>query len=145
MQNGKDISASFFDVMIHLALHLPREAELGDPVQTCWMYPFERELRRYKKWPRNKVRPEGCIAECYVAEESLTFCSKYLRGIETRLNRERRNVDVVIVEMGQHLDVFSQRVRPLGIAQLVILNANDFDRARWYVLSNCNETASYLE
>jgi hypothetical protein len=47
---------AFFDVMIHLALHLPREAELGGPVQTRWMYPFERELRRYKKWTRNKAR-----------------------------------------------------------------------------------------
>jgi hypothetical protein len=136
---------AFFDVMIHLALHLPREAELGGPVQTRWMYPFERELGRYKKWTRNKARPEGCIAECYLAEESLTFCSRYLRGIETRLNREQRNVDVDIVETGQRLDVFSQRVRPLGAAKLVTLDANDFDRARWYVLSNCNETAPYLE
>jgi hypothetical protein len=141
----KVFSSAFFDVMIHLALHLPREAELGGPVQTCWMYPFKRELGRYKKWTRNKARPEGCIAECYLAEESLIFCSRYLRGIETRLNRERRNVDADIVKTGQRLDVFSQRVRPLGAAKLVTLDANDFDRARWYVLSNCNETAPYLE
>jgi hypothetical protein len=134
-----------FDVMIHLALHLPWEAELGGPVQTRWMYPFERELGRYKKWTRNKARPEGCIAECYLAEESLTFCSRYLRGIETRLNHEWRNVDVDIVETGQHLDVFSQRVRPLGAAKLVTLNANDFDRVQWYVLTNYNKTASYLK
>ena len=33
---------SFFDVMIHLAVHLPREAILGGPVQYRWMYPIER-------------------------------------------------------------------------------------------------------
>ncbi|GFS37289.1 hypothetical protein Acr_00g0051170 [Actinidia rufa] len=33
---------AFFDVMVHLAIHLPREALLGGPVQYRWMYPFER-------------------------------------------------------------------------------------------------------
>ena len=32
----------FFDVMVHLAVHLPREAILGGPVQYRWMYPIER-------------------------------------------------------------------------------------------------------
>jgi hypothetical protein len=65
-----------FDVMIHLALHLLREAELGGPVQGCWIYPFERKLERYKKWTYNKARPEGCIAECYLADESLTVVTQ---------------------------------------------------------------------
>ena len=33
---------AFFDVMVHLAIHLPREAKLGGPVQYRWMYPIER-------------------------------------------------------------------------------------------------------
>ncbi|KAF5459572.1 hypothetical protein F2P56_019511 [Juglans regia] len=37
---------SFFDVMVHLAVHLPREALLAGPVQYRWMYPFERYLDR---------------------------------------------------------------------------------------------------
>ncbi|KAG7588661.1 hypothetical protein ISN44_As07g009810 [Arabidopsis suecica] len=36
---------SFFDVMEHLPVHLPDEAELGGPVQYRWMYPFERSSR----------------------------------------------------------------------------------------------------
>ncbi|XXG48068.1 hypothetical protein AAC387_Pa02g2605 [Persea americana] len=32
----------FFDVMVHLAVHLPREAMLARPVQYRWMYPIER-------------------------------------------------------------------------------------------------------
>ena len=32
----------FFNVMVHLAVHLPREAMLGGPVQYRWMYPIER-------------------------------------------------------------------------------------------------------
>ena len=33
---------SFFDIMIHLTIHLTREARLCGPVQYRWMYPFER-------------------------------------------------------------------------------------------------------
>ncbi|XP_012837541.1 PREDICTED: uncharacterized protein LOC105958084 [Erythranthe guttata] len=33
---------SFFDVMIHLTIHLAYEARLGGPVQYRWMYPIER-------------------------------------------------------------------------------------------------------
>ena len=33
---------AFFDVMVHLAIHLPREAILGGPVQYRWMYPIKR-------------------------------------------------------------------------------------------------------
>jgi hypothetical protein len=33
---------SFFDIMIHLTIHLGREARLCGPVHYRWMYPFER-------------------------------------------------------------------------------------------------------
>ncbi|KAL5794597.1 hypothetical protein ACOSP7_003191 [Xanthoceras sorbifolium] len=33
---------SFFEIMVHLTIHLTREATLCRPVQYCWMYPFER-------------------------------------------------------------------------------------------------------
>ena len=89
----------FFDVMIYLAFFLVQEAELGGPVQTRWMHPFERKLRKYKKLRHNKARLEGCIVECYIAVESLNFYFKYLRGIETRWNSEWRNVNIDIIEI----------------------------------------------
>ena len=33
---------SLFTVMVHLVIHLPREAILGGPVSYRWMYPIER-------------------------------------------------------------------------------------------------------
>lgn len=33
---------SFFDVMVHLPIHLAQEALIGGPVHFRWMYPFER-------------------------------------------------------------------------------------------------------
>lgn len=35
-------SFTFFDVMIHLSVHLAHEAQLVGPYQFHWMYPFER-------------------------------------------------------------------------------------------------------
>lgn len=32
----------FFDIMVHLVVHLGREARLCEPVHFRWMYPFER-------------------------------------------------------------------------------------------------------
>ena len=33
---------AFFDVMVHLLVHLPSEAKIGGPVNYRWMYPVER-------------------------------------------------------------------------------------------------------
>jgi hypothetical protein len=38
----KYFSFSFFDIMVHLTIHLGRKARLCGPVQYRWMYPFER-------------------------------------------------------------------------------------------------------
>ena len=35
-------SSAFFDMMVHLAVHLPNEALLGGSVAYRWMYPIER-------------------------------------------------------------------------------------------------------
>jgi hypothetical protein len=40
---------------------------------------------------RNRSRPKGSITEAYVANEYLTFCSKYMDDVDTKFNREPRN------------------------------------------------------
>ena len=48
---------------------------------------------KLKCYLRNKAQPEGSIAEGYVADECLTFCSQYQIGIKTIFNRHERNDD----------------------------------------------------
>ena len=50
-----------------------------------------RFLSKLKSYCRNKRYPEGSIAEGYLAKECMTFCSRYLEDVETRLNRPSRN------------------------------------------------------
>jgi len=107
---------SFFTVMIHLVVHLASEVRIAGPVQYRWMYPIERYKIKYliliiyltilirylsiirylltlKKYVRNRSHPEGSIAEAYLAEESLTFCSRFLHNVETKSNRVDRYID----------------------------------------------------
>ncbi|KAL6286118.1 hypothetical protein ACE6H2_010508 [Prunus campanulata] len=50
---------SFFDVMVHLTIHLGREARLCGPVQYHWMYPFERYMKVLTGYVMNRARPKG--------------------------------------------------------------------------------------
>ena len=90
-QLEKIFHSSFFDVMMHLPIHLVGEAMIVGPVQYQWMYPIERYLQTLKKYVRNLAHPEGSIAEGYLVDECLTFCSRYFHGIETRFDRVERN------------------------------------------------------
>ncbi|GJS08730.1 gag-pol polyprotein [Tanacetum coccineum] len=84
---------AFFDIMIHLVIHLPLEALKGGPIRPRWMYPFERFMKKLKKYVRNKAKLKGSIAKGYVAEEALNFSPYYFRDVTTKLNRPDRNVD----------------------------------------------------
>jgi len=44
----KIFSLSFFDIMVHILIHLVDEAKIASPVQYRWMYPIERYLCRLK-------------------------------------------------------------------------------------------------
>jgi len=79
----------------------------GGPVQYRWMYKIERFLCKLKRYVRNKARPEGSIAEGYIIDECLTFCSMYLIDIETRFNREDQNDDGFNNNGELVLDIFS--------------------------------------
>ena len=105
---------SFFDVMMHLPIHLVGEAMIARPVQYRWMYPIERYLQTLKKYARNLAHPKGSIAEGYLADECLTFCSRYFHGIETRFNRVDQNWDGDHLQPYEGLLIFSSIGRVVG-------------------------------
>ena len=130
---------AFFDIMIHLVLHLPDEALRGGPVFYRWMYPFERYMKKLKNYVRNKARPEGCIAEGYVAEEALAFCAMYLRDVQT--NRPDRNEDVVVEK--KKLWVFESKCRPTSAVKTKQLSPSERLTIEWFVLDSCEEVRGY--
>ncbi|CAH9059056.1 unnamed protein product [Cuscuta epithymum] len=76
--------------MTHV-IHLAEEAQLCGPVRYRWMYQFERMMRTYKRYGRNKTFLEGSIAEQYILEEAMRHCMEYIpHGIDRSHKRGGR-------------------------------------------------------
>ncbi|XP_058760857.1 uncharacterized protein LOC131634221 [Vicia villosa] len=72
---------SFFDIMVHLIVHLVREIRLCGPIFLWWMYPIERYMKILKGYTKNPHHPEASIIERYIAEEAIEFCSNYFSEV----------------------------------------------------------------
>ncbi|XP_020080160.1 uncharacterized protein LOC109703846 isoform X2 [Ananas comosus] len=136
---------AFFDIMIHLPIHLPLEARLAGLVHYRWMYPFERYLRKLKSNVRNKAHPEGSIALAYLADKCLTFCSRYLDRTETKFNRQERNFEGPKMQVTE-LPIFQNNGRPLNRGKGIFrkLSYQDWNHAQLYILKNCEEVQPFL-
>ncbi|XP_021723551.1 uncharacterized protein LOC110690931 isoform X2 [Chenopodium quinoa] len=134
---------SFFSVMLHLVVHLVvAEAKIGGPVRYRWMYPIERYLRTLKSYVRNKARPEGSIARGYLADECLTFCSRYMDDMTTKFSRHSRNEDKdgnSQETSKRDLDLFIPRGRPLGKSTPHHLTVEEFEQVHFHTLNNCDD------
>ncbi|XP_068339217.1 uncharacterized protein [Pyrus communis] len=127
-QLEKIFPPAFFDIMVHLPVHLADEAALAGPVQYRWMYPIEQYLQTLKRYVRNKGRPEGSIAEAYLVDECLSFCSMYLTDVESRRTRKGRNED------GIGRGVSGENVE---------LDLNVLDQCHRYILNNCDKVSPF--
>ncbi|GJR94126.1 reverse transcriptase domain-containing protein [Tanacetum coccineum] len=97
---------AFFDIMIHLVIHLPLEALEGMP-----------------------ILPEG-----YVAEEALTFSSYYFWDVTTKFNRSDRNVDCPPLTC--MFQVFQSTCKSIGKRSVIRLDHQELKKVIWYVLHN---------
>lgn len=94
---------------------------------------------------RNRSHPEGSIAEGYLAEESLTFCSQYFQGVETRLNRPKRNNEDELELEKNPLFPLSSKGYPIGHGEMFDLDETSWVQAHRYVLFNCDAVSPYLQ
>ena len=95
---------------------------------------------RLKDYVKNKAHPEGSIAEGYIAEECLTFCSRYLQGLETVFNRPQRHNDIVD-NIEQYK--FSSSGRVIGKVESDILDQKSLAQAHRYVLLHSDIISEY--
>ncbi|XP_060668913.1 uncharacterized protein LOC107433057 [Ziziphus jujuba] len=73
---------------------------------------------------------KGSIAEGYVVNEALTYCSMYFHGIETQFNRPEHNKDGEN-QIASTLSVFTQPVNLLGKPQFAELKDDDYKKAHY--------------
>lgn len=132
---------SFFDIMIHLTVHLAREVKLCGPVCFRWMYPFERCMKVIKKHVRNKNKPCGCIAEENIAEETIEIYSEYLRSMKTiGIPPDRHNTS----HTGEDSEAITEG-KPLSQGDLCAVSPEQWSQAHLYVLQNTPEIEPYIE
>ncbi|KAL6202194.1 hypothetical protein ACLB2K_025903 [Fragaria x ananassa] len=130
---------TFFDIMIHLMIHLPEQMLLTGPVQYTWCYPNERQLGDFKKKNKNKCFPEGSITSGYIQAECVTYCSAHL-------NDEDRVGESSGAGSSQqfNLSVVSNVVQPYGrLSNSERLSNAEIKEAHWSVLQHCNEAERY--
>lgn len=75
--------------------------------------------------------------------ESLTFCSLYLHGVETKFTRRDRYYERDD-EGPVGLTIFSTNIRPFGAPSYQTRTRQELDFLHWYILSNCDELSPYL-
>lgn len=123
---------SFFDIMVHLVVHLVRQIRICGPVFLHWMYPFERYMGIFKKYGKNPYRPDASIVERYVTEEIIEHCTSYLQegvGFGVPKNRHEGRKEGAPRNKGQ-------LQRPL-YADMKVLHH--------YILRNSKETVAYVQ
>ena len=85
-------------------------------------------MKVYKGYVRNRGRPEGSIAECYIAEEGVEYCSEYL-SLDDIGAASRRN----------------ESSGPLSSPQVHTPNCKELDQAHLFVVENTAEIDPYIK
>nr|XP_011468530.1 PREDICTED: uncharacterized protein LOC101308701 [Fragaria vesca subsp. vesca] len=125
---------AFFDIMIHLMIHLPEQALLTGPVHYTWMFPQERQLGEYKKYVGNRGKPEGSIANADLLNECVTYCDLY----HSNTTEAESSTNVF------NLSVVSEVVRLFGnLPNSYKLTKTELREAHWCVLDHCSEVDYY--
>ncbi|CAN6679940.1 unnamed protein product [Malus baccata var. baccata] len=118
--------------MVHLPIHLADEAALARPY-----------LQTLKRYVRNKGHPEGSIAKAYLVDECLSFCSMYLRDVESRRTRRSRNEEGIERGVSDGLSIFDSKGCYMGSRENVELDLNVLDQCHKYILNNCDKVSLF--
>ena len=112
---------TFFDIMVHLIVHLVREIKCCGPVYLHWMYPIERYMKILKGYTKNLHRPEASIVERYIAEEAVEFYSEYIENTKPVGLPESHHDDRVGGKGSRGLHVITPTAQDLLQAHLYVL------------------------
>ncbi|GKB88892.1 retrovirus-related pol polyprotein from transposon TNT 1-94 [Tanacetum coccineum] len=98
------------------------------------MYPFERCMKVIKGHMQNRNKPEGCIAEETIAEETTEFFSEYHKSIET------------IGILPDKLETYeNEEGKALSAGKSSEVSTKLFQKAHLYVIHNTDENVPYIE
>jgi len=117
---------AFFDVMVHLLVHIPEDISNLGPTFLHSMMAYERMNGMMKGYVRNRAHPDGSIVQGFLTEECVSFYQNYLNTddpIGLPVNKHFGRLDGVGHKIGMremhvgHCD----RLADFGRANLVAL------------------------
>ena len=94
-------------------------------------------MKVLKDFVRNPARPEGCIAECYLAEECIRFCSEFLKKTTNVQEKQDRNTEY---ENNSILEG-----RPITTATSITLTETEKRIAHLAIIQNMALVEPYVE
>ncbi|MCO5594313.1 hypothetical protein L7F22_048342 [Adiantum nelumboides] len=78
----KQLPTSFFDIQVHVLIHLVDEIEIAGVVSTRWMFWVERFMGVLKGLVRQRAQPEDSMSEGWVLGECMYYLAEYLERID---------------------------------------------------------------
>jgi len=103
---------------------------------------WRRYLAHLKSHVSNKAQPEGSMAEGYILQETIAFCSTFLEGVETIFNRRKRNDDY---NDNMHAYLFNSGGRVVGMENTCRLDDKSLSQAHRYVLLHSDDMKELIE
>ena len=92
-------------------------------------------MKILKGYIHNRNRPKGCIAECYIAEEAVEYCSEHLSNMKV----------VGIPSMINECDGQESIGKPLSSSHVFRAYAKELEQEHLYVLENTTEVEANIE
>ena len=68
---------AFFDICVHLLLHVVDDVRQLGPTFLHYMMPFERMNGHIKGYVLNRSHPDGSISKGFLTENCIYFCTSY--------------------------------------------------------------------
>ena len=70
---------AFFDIMVHLMIHMVHQIEALGPCYLHEMWSYEQFMSVLSRYVHNRAHPEGSMIEGYSTEEVIECCQKFLK------------------------------------------------------------------
>ncbi|XP_074361259.1 uncharacterized protein LOC141701533 [Apium graveolens] len=135
----------FFYSMELLPVHLATECKLGGLTNFRWMYFVERFLHDLKLNVKNKARAEGSMAERYIEEECVHFCSLYFESKAKTVHNQLRQNEASKSSFDPNLlEVYTYPTYPMLRTGFRILSDDEHKLVTYYILINSPEVGKFL-
>ncbi|KAK1653400.1 hypothetical protein QYE76_071205 [Lolium multiflorum] len=130
---------AFFDIMVHLLVHIVDDIEDLGPAFLHNMMALERMNGFIKGYVRNRAHPDGSIVQGFLTEECISFCKNYLNEDDPR---------PVGLPANKHLGRFEGVGHNAGRREIDADQDDrrtDFNRAHLVALQHMNEVEPWVD